>query len=172
MHFLQVIPEGVNGEKGNLLNCIHPNQVEVLPKDLADWYGWRRNDRSQVVPPAIFWTTGAWSCPCCSRRSPPTWSGRTFWDLVMLPTLRCSPVVNSCAQNAPTWSLLYYLTKCSDEIHNGGSIQLCWPCEDSVHCHHHRLAACFCQVLPETISRLKLPAVKTFSFFFWVICVL
>ena len=94
MHFLQVIPEGVNGEKGNLLNCIHPNQVEVLPKDLADWYGWRRNDRAQVVPPAIFWTTGAWSCPCCSRRSRPTWLGRTFWDLVMLPALLYSPVAS------------------------------------------------------------------------------
>ena len=59
MHFPQVIPEGVNGEKGYLLNCIHPNQVEVLSKDLADWYCLRRNERAQVVPPAIFWTTGA-----------------------------------------------------------------------------------------------------------------
>ena len=61
MHFLQVKPEGVDGEKGNLLNCIHPNQVEVLSKNLADGRvrGIWEHENNVWPAPAIFLTTGA-----------------------------------------------------------------------------------------------------------------
>ena len=31
----QTIPEGVNSKEGDILNCVHPHQVEVLPKNLV-----------------------------------------------------------------------------------------------------------------------------------------